>query len=299
MQGIARSSGHQKADNCIYYLSLCCRRSSTPWKTKKNCWQHVELANWVSLSNPHHYLQLSHVIGCWKNKIEHEPCSPGSLLAMRPCLLSKVVTLSVLPSHRFFEVNLNPCHQLVVRGAKHLGLSTCPRANCQGWYKLFALLPCLQISRISFESWTCRASQRNEKNVLRTLNCRSGSWQGAARRVSFCSCICASFQAWKCKIRRQRLQLHWPVFYVLNEFGSWAADDLHVLDWMHPWLRTSCIREGLRSEFWICKQRMANAPNSFEFRLPISCDDANWPYPIDHPLALIFFWTHCWSLMYI
>lgn len=179
---------------------------------RKNCWQHVELTSWVSLSSPRHYLQLSHVIRCWKNKIEHEPCSPGSLLAMRPCLLSKVVTLSVLPSHRFFEVNLNPCHQLVVRGAKHLRLSACPRANCQGWYKLLPLLACLHISRISFESWTCRASQRNEKNVLRTLNCRSGSWQGAARRVSFCSCICASFQAWKCKIRRQRLQLHWPFF---------------------------------------------------------------------------------------
>lgn len=213
MQGIARSSGHQKADNCIYYLSLCCRRSSsTPWKTKKNCWQHVELTSWVSLSSPHHYLQLSHVITCWKNKIEHEPCSPGSLLAMRPCLLSEVVALSVLPSHRFFEVNLNPCHQLVVRGAKHLRLSACPRANCQGWHKLLPLLACLHISRISFESWTCRASQRNEKNVLRTFNCRSGSWQGAARRVSFCSSICASFQAWKCKIRRQRLQLHWPFF---------------------------------------------------------------------------------------
>lgn len=31
--------------------------------------------------------------------------------------------------------------------------------------KLLPLLACLQISRISFESWTCRASQRNEKNM--------------------------------------------------------------------------------------------------------------------------------------
>ncbi len=35
-------------------------------------WEHVELTSWVSLSSPRHYLQLSHVIGCGKNKNEHE-----------------------------------------------------------------------------------------------------------------------------------------------------------------------------------------------------------------------------------
>ena len=97
-------------------------------------------------------------------------------------------------------------------------------------YKLLPLPECLQISKISFESRKNMWSLTFEwKNMCFLDSQFSAAWQEAVRRVSFCSCICALFQAWKCKIQKQEWQLN-CLFFWLALSREWGKEGIPHLD---------------------------------------------------------------------